>query len=116
MSHISTPAVAAATGAAAELFSRIKKMAGSVPNTYAAISSLQPAALDAMLDAEAVLAAGSLSKQDIETVKLTVTPPPDAAIASRRTAFSASWPGCGRMRSATYARAGRRAMRSAMRW
>jgi AhpD family alkylhydroperoxidase len=71
MSHISTPAVA--TGAAAELFSRIKKMAGSVPNTYAAIGSLQPAALGAMLDAEAVLAAGSLSKQDIETVKLTVS-------------------------------------------
>lgn len=73
MSHISTPAVAAATGAAAELFSRIKRMAGSVPNTYAAIGSLQPAALGAMLDAEAVLAAGSLSKQDIETVKLTVS-------------------------------------------
>jgi AhpD family alkylhydroperoxidase len=48
-------------------------MAGSVPNTYAAIGSLQPAALGAMLDAEAVLAAGSLSKQDIETVKLTVS-------------------------------------------
>ena len=73
MSRISTPAVAAATGAAAELFSRIKKMAGSVPNTYAAIGSLQPAALGAMLDAEAVLVAGSLSKQDIETVKLTVS-------------------------------------------
>ena len=73
MSRISTPAVAAATGAAAELFSRIKKMAGSVPNTYAAIGSLQPAALGAMLDAEAVLAAGSLSKPDIETVKLTVS-------------------------------------------
>jgi uncharacterized peroxidase-related enzyme len=73
MSRISTPAVAAATGATAELFSRIKKMAGSVPNTYAAIGSLQPAALGAMLDAEAVLAAGSLGKQDVETVKLTVS-------------------------------------------
>jgi AhpD family alkylhydroperoxidase len=72
MSRISTPAVATATGAAAELFSRIKRMAGSVPNTYAAIGSLQPVGLGAMLDAEAVLAAGSLSKQDIETVKLTV--------------------------------------------
>jgi len=73
MSRISTPAVAAATGATAELFSRIKKMAGSVPNTFAAIGSLQPAALGAMLDAEAVLAAGSLSKQDVETVKLIVS-------------------------------------------
>lgn len=73
MSRISTPAVGVATGAAAELFSRIKKMAGSVPNTYAAIGSLQPAALGAILDAEAVLAAGSLSKQDIETVRITVS-------------------------------------------
>jgi uncharacterized peroxidase-related enzyme len=73
MSRISTPAVAAATGATAELFSRIKKMAGSVPNTFAAIGSLQPAALGAMLDAEAALAAGSLSKQDVETVKLIVS-------------------------------------------
>jgi uncharacterized peroxidase-related enzyme len=73
MSRISTSAVASATGAAAELFARIKKMAGSVPNTFAAIGSLQPAALGAVLDAEAVLAAGSLSKQDAETVKLTVS-------------------------------------------
>jgi uncharacterized peroxidase-related enzyme len=73
MSRISTPAVSAATGAAAELFARIKKTAGSVPNTFAAIGALQPAALNAILDAEAVLAAGSLSKQDIETVKLAVS-------------------------------------------
>ena len=73
MSRISAPAVATATGATAELFARIKKMAGSVPNTFAAIGSLQPAALGAMLDAEAVLAAGSLSKQDAETVKLAVS-------------------------------------------
>src|SRR5260370_26873091 len=79
MSRISTPAVAAATGATAELFSRISKMAGSVPNTFAAIGSLQPAALGAMLDAEAVLAAGSLSNQDVETVKLIVSPAPGAA-------------------------------------
>jgi uncharacterized peroxidase-related enzyme len=73
MSRISTPAVAAASGATAELFSRIRKMAGSVPNAYAAIGSLQPAALSAVLDAEAVLAAGSLGKQDVETVKITVS-------------------------------------------
>jgi uncharacterized peroxidase-related enzyme len=73
MSRISTPPVSAATGATAELFSRIKKAAGGVPKTYAAIGALQPAALSAVLDAEAILAAGSLSKQDIETVKLTVS-------------------------------------------
>ena len=69
MCRISTPAAAAT----AELFSRTKKMAGSVHNTHAAIGSLQPALRAVVLDAEAVLAAGSLSKQDIETVKLTVS-------------------------------------------
>jgi uncharacterized peroxidase-related enzyme len=75
VSHVANfdPAVSAATGATAELFARIKKMAGGVPNTFAAIGALQPATLSAVLDTEAVLAAGSLSKQDIETVKLTVS-------------------------------------------
>jgi uncharacterized peroxidase-related enzyme len=52
---------------------RIKKAAGSVPNTFAAIGALQPAALNAILDADAVLAAGSLSKKDVETIKLIVS-------------------------------------------
>jgi uncharacterized peroxidase-related enzyme len=73
MSRIPTPAVDAATGATAALFARIKKLAGGVPNTFAAIGALQPAALGAILDAEGVLAAGSLSKQDVETVKLVVS-------------------------------------------
>ncbi|HZB92603.1 MAG TPA: carboxymuconolactone decarboxylase family protein [Stellaceae bacterium] len=73
MSRISTPAVERATGATAELFARIKKAAGKVPNLYAAIGALQPAALNAVLDVEAVLAAGSLPKQDVETVKLAVS-------------------------------------------
>lgn len=70
MSRIHTPAVETATGATADLFARIKKTTGKVPNAYAAIGSLQPAALDVMLDVDAVLAAGSLSKKDIETIKL----------------------------------------------
>ena len=73
MSRISTPAVDSATGATAELFTRIKKMAGGVPNLYAAVGALQPAALTAVLDAEAVLAAGSLTKPDLEAVKLAVS-------------------------------------------
>src|ERR1700757_3612861 len=73
MSRISIPAVDKATGATAEVYARIKKAAGSVPNTFAAIGALQPAALNAILDADAVLAAGSLSKEDIETVKLIVS-------------------------------------------
>ncbi|GLQ94982.1 carboxymuconolactone decarboxylase family protein [Dyella acidisoli] len=73
MSRIHTPAVDTATGATAEVYAQIKKAAGSVPNTYAAIGALNPAALKAMLQADAVLAAGTLSKQDQETIKLTVS-------------------------------------------
>jgi len=73
MSRIATVPVAQATGAAAELFGRIKQAVGSVPNTFAAIGALQPYALDAVLSADAVLAAGSLSKQDAETIKLVVS-------------------------------------------
>src|SRR5258708_27554565 len=73
MSRIATPAVDSATGATTALFARIKKAAGKVPNTFAAIGALQPAALGAVLDADAVLAAGSLTKQDNETVKLAVS-------------------------------------------
>lgn len=73
MSRIATPDVEAATGATAELFAEIKKAAGKVPNTFAAIGAHGPAALKVMLQADAVLAAGSLSKQDQETIKLAVS-------------------------------------------
>ncbi len=73
MSRITTPALESATGATAEVYAQIKKAAGSVPNTYAAIGALEPAALKAMLQADAVLAASTLSKQDRETVKLIVS-------------------------------------------
>lgn len=73
MSRIPTPAVAAATGPTAELFAQIEKAAGKVPNTFAAIGAHGPAALKAILQAEAVLAAGPLSKQDQETIKLAVS-------------------------------------------
>jgi uncharacterized peroxidase-related enzyme len=73
MSRIQTSAVEAATGATAELFAQIRKAAGRVPNTFAAIGAHGPAALKAMLQADAILAAGSLSKQDQETIKLAVS-------------------------------------------
>ena len=72
-SRISTPAVEAATGETAELFALIKKTAGKVPNAYASIGAHRPAALKAILNADAVLAGGSLDKQDIETIKLAVS-------------------------------------------
>jgi uncharacterized peroxidase-related enzyme len=73
MSRIPTPAVESATGAAAELFAQIKKSAGRVPNTFASIGAHRPAALKAILNADAVLAAGSLSKQDQEAIKLAIS-------------------------------------------
>ncbi|RDS84267.1 carboxymuconolactone decarboxylase family protein [Dyella psychrodurans] len=73
MSRIFTPAVETATGATAEVFEQIRKAAGGVPNTFAAIGALNPAALKAVLQAEGVLAAGTLSKQDQETIKLIVS-------------------------------------------
>jgi uncharacterized peroxidase-related enzyme len=73
MSRINTPAVETATGATAEVYAQIKKAAGKVPNTFAAIGALAPAALNAVLAADGVLAAGSLSKQDQETIKLLVS-------------------------------------------
>jgi uncharacterized peroxidase-related enzyme len=73
MSRINTPAIETATGATAEIYAQIRKAAGGVPNTYAAIGALAPEALKSILAAEGVLAAGSLGKKDIETIKLIVS-------------------------------------------
>ena len=67
------PALNSATGATAEIYSQIKKAIGSVPNTFAAIGAHGPAALKAVLAADAVLASGSLSKRDQETIKLVIS-------------------------------------------
>ncbi|MCC2613719.1 carboxymuconolactone decarboxylase family protein [Neorhizobium sp. Rsf11] len=69
-SRISTLPVESATGETAELFTQIKKAAGSVPNTYAAIGALLPAGLKSILAAETVLASGSLGRKDLEAIKL----------------------------------------------
>jgi uncharacterized peroxidase-related enzyme len=73
MSRIVIPSIESATGATAEVYAQIKKAAGSVPNTFAAIGALGPNALKAVLQVESVLAAGTLSKQDQETIKLLVS-------------------------------------------
>ena len=73
MSRISTPALESATGATAEVYAQIRKAAGKVPNTFATIGAHGPAALKAILQAEGVLAASTLSKQDQETIKLLVS-------------------------------------------
>ena len=73
MDRIHTPSAESATGATAEVYAQIRKAAGSVPNTFAVIGAHGPAALTAVLNVDGVLASGSLSKQELETIKLLVS-------------------------------------------
>jgi len=73
MSRLPVPGIENATGATAEVYAQLKKAIGSVPNTFAAIGAHGPAALKAILAADAVLASGSLSKRDQETIKLVIS-------------------------------------------
>ncbi|NKJ47269.1 alkylhydroperoxidase [Burkholderia sp. SG-MS1] len=74
MSRIAIPAVTNATGATADVYAQVRKFAGaSVPNLFAALGHLAPATLSAALNAEGALAASSLSKADLETIKLLVS-------------------------------------------
>jgi uncharacterized peroxidase-related enzyme len=74
MSRITVPAIASATGATAEVYAQVKKATGgSIPNLFAALGALSPATLSTYLNAEGVLASGTLSKQDHETIKLLVS-------------------------------------------
>lgn len=62
-----------ATGRAADLFAAVKAKLGKVPNAYDTIGSNSPVALEALLDFDAKLADTSLSKKEIEVVKLAVS-------------------------------------------
>ncbi|MGF6756135.1 carboxymuconolactone decarboxylase family protein [Paraburkholderia sp. GAS334] len=73
MSRITVPAIESATGATAEVYAEVKKLAGGVPNLFAALGALSPQVLKAVLNAESVLGAGTLSKQELETIKLLVS-------------------------------------------
>ena len=74
MSRIAIPALSEATGATADVYARVRKIAGGgVPNLFAALGHLAPATLNAALDAEGALASSSLSKQDLETIKLLIS-------------------------------------------
>jgi uncharacterized peroxidase-related enzyme len=73
MSRIAIPAIESATGATADLYAQIKKANGKLPNLYATLGHLAPASLSAYLGAEAVLARASLTRQDLETIKLLVS-------------------------------------------
>lgn len=74
MSRINVPSISTATGATAEVYAEVKKIAGGgVPNLFAALGYLTPGSLKAILNAEAALGASSLNKQDVETIKLLVS-------------------------------------------
>jgi len=62
-----------ATGRAAEVFAKIRKAVGKVPNAYATIGTHSPEALSAALAFDAAVAASTLDKADIEVIKLAVS-------------------------------------------
>jgi len=73
MSRLTTIRPEEATGAAAEVFAKIKKTVGKVPNTYATVGTHTPEALSAALAFDAAVAASTLGKADIEVIKLAVS-------------------------------------------
>jgi uncharacterized peroxidase-related enzyme len=73
MSRLSVPSLESDTGASGQVYAQIKKAIGGVPNTFAAIAAHGPTALKSVLAADAVLAAGSLTKSDQEVIKLVIS-------------------------------------------
>jgi len=73
MSRLSAIRPEDATGAAADLFGKIRKAVGKVPNAYATIGTHSPAVLGAALTNDGILAGGKLSHADVEVVKLAVS-------------------------------------------
>lgn len=73
MSRLTTIRPEEATGAAAEVFAKIKKAAGKVPNAYATVGTHSPEALSAALAFDAAVAGSTLGKADIEVIKLAVS-------------------------------------------
>jgi uncharacterized peroxidase-related enzyme len=73
MSRLSVPNLEYDPGPSGQIYAQIKKAIGSVPNTFAVIAAHGPAALKSVLAADAVLAAGSLTKRDQEVIKLVIS-------------------------------------------
>jgi uncharacterized peroxidase-related enzyme len=73
MSRLTAPAIADAPAAAQALFDAIRKGAGKVPNAYALIGALSPAALKVAMEGDAALSRGSLSKVEIEAIRVAVS-------------------------------------------
>lgn len=73
MSRISTTQPDQATGAAAEIFSKVKESIGKVPNAYLTIGTHSPEALGLLLSADDIVSRSTLSKQDHEAINLAVS-------------------------------------------
>src|SRR5260370_42479337 len=73
MSRLSVPNLEADAGPSGQVYAQIKRAIGSVPNTFVARAAHGPAALKAMLAADTVVAAGTLTKRDQETIKLVIS-------------------------------------------
>ena len=73
MSRLSVPNLESDTGPSGQVYAQIKMAIGSVPNTFAAIAAHGPAALKAVLAADTVVAAGTLTKRDQEVIKLVIS-------------------------------------------
>jgi len=73
MSRLPAVPVEATSDASRAQFDRLRKAAGKVPNAYALIGGYSPATLGLMLDGDAVLSAGELSKAEIEAIRVAVS-------------------------------------------
>ena len=73
MSRLSVPNLESDNGPSGQIYAQIKKTIGSVPNTFAAIAAHGPAVLKAVLAADTVVAAGTLTKRDQEVIKLVIS-------------------------------------------
>ena len=73
MSRLSTIPPSSASGIASELYISIKKAAGIVPNVYATIGTHSPTGLKAILELDKIIEESSLSKNEIEAIRLKVS-------------------------------------------
>ena len=73
MSRLPLPNLETDAGPSGQTYAQIKKTLGSVPNTFAAIAAHGPDALRAVLAADAVLAAGTLTRRDQQIIKLVIS-------------------------------------------
>lgn len=73
MSRLSAIHPAQAEGLAASLFAGITKAVGKVPNAYATVGTHSPESLAAILALDQALGKTSLSRSEVETIKLAVS-------------------------------------------